>query len=72
MVLFVIYGLVFFIGAVFVKEYDVNAKDMYIALFAIMNAAMGAGNNNAFMTDIGQAFNAAKNLFAILDSKDEE
>lgn len=45
---------------------------MYIAIFAIMNAAMGAGNNNAFMGDIGQAYNAAINLFKILDAKDEE
>lgn len=44
---------------------------MYIAVFAIMNAAVGAGNNNAFMTDIGQAYNAAKNLLNLLDEKDE-
>lgn len=71
MVLFVIYGLIFFIGAVFVKEYNVDVLDMYTALFAIMNAAMGAGNNNAFMTDVGQAYNAAKSIFSILDNKDE-
>lgn len=36
-----------------------------------MYAAMGAGNNNQFMGDIGAAKNAAKNIFNILDRKDE-
>lgn len=44
---------------------------MFTAVFAIMNAAMSAGNNNAFMGDIGAAYNAAKNIFKILESKDE-
>ncbi|KRW98762.1 P-loop containing nucleoside triphosphate hydrolase [Pseudocohnilembus persalinus] len=68
---FITYGLVIFIGAVFVKEFGVDTKNMYIAVFSVMNAAVGAGNNNAFMTDIGTAYNAAKNLLNLLDEKDE-
>lgn len=46
-------------------------RDMFAAIFSIMNASFGAGSNNQFMVDVGQAKNAAKNIFKILDSKDE-
>lgn len=36
-----------------------------------MFATFGMGNNQHFAGDIGAAKNAAKNLFEILDSKDE-
>lgn len=46
LVMFVIFGLLFYIGAVFHKEYDVKATDMFTAIFALMYAAFGAGMNN--------------------------
>jgi ABC-type multidrug transport system fused ATPase/permease subunit len=46
-------------------------RDFFAAIFAIMYASMGAGSNNQFMVDVGQAKNAAKNIFKILDSQDE-
>ena len=69
--MFIVNALVFYIGAIFHRDIDLNASDMFTSIFAIMYAAMGAGNNNQFMGDIGAAKNAAKNIFAILDRKDE-
>lgn len=43
---------------------------MYIAIFAVMFAAMTAGNNLAFMPDAGAAKNSAASLFSLLDSTD--
>jgi len=69
--LFVVYGVLFYIGAIFHRDYDVEVVNMFTDIFAIMNAAFGAGNNNMFMIDIGVAYNAAKNIFKVLESKDE-
>lgn len=44
---------------------------MFVSILTVLFAAMGVGFNNQYMSDIGAAKNAAKNLFAILDSKDE-
>lgn len=71
MVMFIIYGIQFYLGAVFVRDYGVQVKDMYTAVFGIMYAAFGAGNNNMFMGDIGKAKQAARSIFALLDSEDE-
>ena len=45
---------------------------MFTAIYALMFAAMGAGNNAHFMPDAAAAKNAAANLFLILDTEDED
>jgi len=69
--MFLIYAIVFYIGAVFHKYNDLSVLDMFTSIFGIMFATMGAGNNAHFAADIGEAKNAAKNIFEILDAKDE-
>ena len=69
--MFGVYGIIFYVSAVFVRDYGVTPKDMFISIFCIMFAAFGAGNNAQFMGDVGAAKNAAKGLFKILDSEDE-
>ena len=69
--MFGIYSLIFYIGAIFHREYDLNMRDMFAAIFAVMFASMGAGNNNQFMADVGAAKNAARNIFKLFDSLDE-
>jgi ATP-binding cassette subfamily B (MDR/TAP) protein 1 len=44
---------------------------MYTSIFGIMFSTFGAGNNAHFAGDIGAAKNAAKNIFELLDLKDE-
>lgn len=44
---------------------------MFTSIFGIMFATMAAGFNQPYAGDIGQAKNAAKNIFEILDAPDE-
>lgn len=70
--MFLVYAVMFYVGAIIYREHDdVDVMDMYTAIFALMYAGFGAGNNNQFMTDVGAAMNAAKNIFKILDAEDE-
>jgi ATP-binding cassette subfamily B (MDR/TAP) protein 1 len=71
LMMFAIYAIIFYVGALFHRDQDLPIKNMFTAIFAIMFASLGAGNNNQFMVDVGQAHNAAKNIFAILDAIDE-
>lgn len=43
---------------------------MFVAVFGIMYAAMGAGNNSQFMPDIAEGNLSAARLFKILDTPD--
>ena len=45
---------------------------MFTAVYALVFAAMSAGNNAHFMPDAAAANNAAANLFQIFDAEDEE
>ena len=69
--MFGIYAVTFYLGAVLVRYDNLNSRDMFVCIFAIMFCSFGAGNNSLLMGDVGQARNSAKNLFKILDSEDE-
>ena len=72
-VLYLVFSLILFLGAVFVRDNeDATVENMFIAVFAITFSAMTAGNNMAFMPDVGAAKISAANLFSILDSEDED
>jgi ATP-binding cassette subfamily B (MDR/TAP) protein 1 len=71
MQIFLIYAVVFYVGAVLHKYQGLSVLDMFTAIFGIMFATFGMGNNQQFAGDVGAAKNSAKNLFQILDSKDE-
>eukprot|EP00825_Cyclidium_porcatum_P028075 TRINITY_DN3042_c0_g1_i5.p1 TRINITY_DN3042_c0_g1~~TRINITY_DN3042_c0_g1_i5.p1 ORF type:complete len:263 (+),score=65.63 TRINITY_DN3042_c0_g1_i5:77-865(+) len=64
-------ALTFYVGAIFQRDYGSTPKGMFVSIFAIMMAAMGAGQSNQFMGDVGTAQNSALNIFEILDCKDE-
>ena len=75
-ILFLIFGLLFFLGSVVVRDsypgdqfFD-GVLNMFTAIYAIVFAAMTAGNNAHFLPDVGAAKNSAANLFLILDSED--
>jgi ATP-binding cassette subfamily B (MDR/TAP) protein 1 len=69
--MFALYAVTFYVGALLVRYDDLNPRDMFVAIFAIMYCSMGAGMNNQLMGDIGAARNSAKNIIKILDSEDE-
>lgn len=53
--MFIVYGLQFYLAAVFAREYGTSTLDMFTAMFGVLYAAFGAGNNAAFMGDIAAA-----------------
>lgn len=72
-VMFTIFGILFFLGAVFVRDNPgVTVEKMFTAIYAIMFAGMTAGNNAHFMPDAAACKNSAANLFQIQDSLDED
>lgn len=68
---FGVYAVIFICSAVFVRDDGVTAREMFVSIFAILNAATSAGNNNHFMGDVGAAKAACREIFRILDSDDE-
>ena len=71
MQMFLINAVIFYVGAIFVRDIGLSIEDMFKTILAITFATMGAGNNAAFAGDIGAAKNASKNIFEIIDSEDE-
>lgn len=64
LIMFIIFGLLFYIGALFVRDNaGVTVTDMFTAVYAIMFAGMTAGNNSHFMPDTAACKNSAANLF---------
>lgn len=64
LIMFIIFGLLFFLGAVFVRDNPgLTVTDMFTAVYAIMFAGMTAGNNSHFMPDTAACKNSAANLF---------
>ena len=47
-----------------------GTEGIYIAVFSIIFAAMGVGQNSAFMPDMGKAKLAGASMYDILESKD--
>ncbi|KAL4464298.1 hypothetical protein ABPG72_011343 [Tetrahymena utriculariae] len=68
---FSVYAIIFICSAVFVRDYGVTAREMFVSIFAILNAAAAVGNNNHFMGDVGATKAACREIFKILDSDDE-
>jgi hypothetical protein len=69
--IFGIYAIVFYIGALLHRYHGLTEKDMLTSIFGIVFASTRAGMNLHFAGDIGDAHNAAVNIFEILDSPDE-
>ena len=44
--MFFIFAIIFYVGALFHRDNGLEVVDMFKSIFAIMYAAMGAGNNN--------------------------
>ncbi len=66
---FGVYALLFYVGALFIRDDGLSFQDMFQSIMAIMLACMAAGNALQFAPDVGAARSAAKSIFAILDTK---
>jgi len=63
------FALVYYIGAIFIRDIDLSYKNMLQSVFAIMFASQGTGNSLHFAPDVGSSINAAINIFKIFDMK---
>ena len=66
---FGVYALLFYVGALFIRDDGLSFQDMFQSIMAIMLACMAAGNALQFAPDVGAARSAAKSIFEILDTK---
>ena len=66
-------GLTFYIGGILFTNYQINdPQSIYIAIFSVIFAAVGVGQNSQFMPDMGKAKHAGASVFKILETKDEK
>jgi ABC-type bacteriocin/lantibiotic exporter with double-glycine peptidase domain len=63
LIMYVAFGLLFYIGAIFRRDNGLDIADVFTAIYAIMFAGMTAGNNSHFMPDVANGKNAAANIF---------
>jgi ABC-type multidrug transport system fused ATPase/permease subunit len=70
--MYVVFALIFYLGAVFIRANHLSIADVFTAIYSIMFAGMTAGNNSHFMPDVAAAKNSAANIFEILDEEDED
>jgi ABC-type multidrug transport system fused ATPase/permease subunit len=70
--MFVVFALIFYIGTIFCRDFNVEFVNVFVAIYAIMFAAIRVGNNSQFMPDMAASKNSAANLFEILDGEDED
>lgn len=63
----IVEGFTFWIAAILFANYQIEEpKAIYIAIFSIIFAAMGIGQNSAFMPDLGKAKLSGASIFEIL------
>lgn len=66
-------GIIFFIAALLFQDGQVESgRAVFTAVFSIIFAAMGVGQNSAFMPDMGKAKAAGAAIFDIIESKGED
>jgi ATP-binding cassette, subfamily B (MDR/TAP), member 1 len=68
---YVSFGLLFYLAAIFVSNFDVTVDSSLSAIFLTIFAGISAGNNANFLEDISAARAAARSVFSILDLEDE-
>ena len=64
---FIIYAVVFYAGAWFVKLKLNSMEDLFSSLYCIMFAAFSAGQASLYIPDVGVSYVAAKSIFEIID-----
>lgn len=68
---FIFIGVVFFIGSKLTVEYGLNSKDVFLSIYVIFTAAMGAGFAMSSVPSATQAKESAANIFSMIDDKSE-
>lgn len=69
-IMFFVFGLIFYLGIVFMNNNDLKIADVFTAIYAIVFSGMTAGNNSHFIPDVAAGKKSAANVFEIQDSID--
>ena len=59
---FLIYAIIFKVGAKFQVEFDLSSRDFFIALFCLMLGGYGAGMAGQFLSGVGEAQASARKI----------
>lgn len=70
MATYLVFGILFYIGTIFIRDNGVDLLNVFTAVYSIFFAGISLGNNSHFMPDIFEAKLSASNIFTILDSED--
>ena len=68
---FISFGVLFYIGTIFIRDFGVSLLDIFTAIYSIFFAGITIGNSTHFLPDINEAKLAASHIFEILDAEDE-
>ena len=71
MLMFITFGLTFFLSVVFVTNYNINSKDSLSAIFLIFFACFSAGNKVNVLKDLINLNEAVRWIFTRMDLEDE-
>jgi ATP-binding cassette subfamily B (MDR/TAP) protein 1 len=72
LIMCVVFALIFYLGAIFIRDHILDVADVFTVIYSIMFAGMTVGNNTHFMPNVTTAKNSAANIFEILDADDED
>ena len=64
-----VFGVLFFCGAAFVRYENVEDQDSFTVIFVILFAAFAAGQAQQFGPSVGKAYKSALKIFSIIDEK---
>lgn len=62
-ILFLVFGLIFYLGIIFMNRNNLSIDNVFTAIFAITFSGMTAGNNAHFMPDMAAGKKAAASIF---------
>jgi ATP-binding cassette, subfamily B (MDR/TAP), member 1 len=71
-IMFLVFGLIFYLSAVFISNYDLLIIDSFSAAFLIIFGGLIAGYNIRQIPDLGLLKPTTQKLFAIMRLKDED
>jgi hypothetical protein len=69
---YLLVGLTFYFGALFIGTSNVDAGRSLSALFLIFFAVMSAGNSASYIKGLAEIKLGSKDLFGLIDLEDEQ
>ena len=71
-VLFLVYGLIFYLSSIFIRDNNLNITNAFSAAFLVLFSGVVAGNNAKMMPDVSMLKVSCVKLFSLIDEQDED